>query len=698
MQYLGATHFSTGQWCGIVLDEPCGKNDGCVKGVRYFTCAENYGIFVHPHKVKITNRPNHQTNGLEFRESDENLATRTGPKDTHYNNRTSMDCTKVERFGVNNSSDDKLTKKRSKSLSDGTAFQTNISKSTDNDCNDQATWSELTRSSSLPRIPDQVCNNDDYIGNDSEFNCNYQLQSNSSNDCNGMDDNSDFSEKQEDSSSDNSHKEPYPEEKVLKCGDLFTTTSNILNDGTNMMTEKRSYSSDYITSINLKTKHDLNSPGPHAALERNSTIDAFVQDKYCSCPNLVPSQHLSSALEACIDLGRQELESHSEKNSPIKEEQSVLFTELNEESELDDVIDRNEPEQNSYKLPHYGRSKSLPLVLVQIRDISETESLFWSTDKLAGLVLNEERSASWPVLSTSACRLDLRPDNKITETDVVNTDQAKDTQDTLSCETETVVDGGEQEKSKTFSLKKQSAVENLAQSDNESLSQSGSQVSLSSVETNASKKARKVSASSASSTKSQSRRLPSKSQKTSKVNQRKESKDAANRTGKLAPAPGRLVKRHTVSSLQYQPATTPGTTRPSMNKRPTSTISQPVNNTSAVSPSCGKSKLPTMKKTPTAASDKPLTSKPPIKKAAVRPTSIELQGVKKVPGPPSKKTPARKPSAASTTSTQRKASTFASSKKTSIKTESTVQKRTKIGSKPEQQAASGMFFYGLLTL
>ena len=53
LKFIGATHFSNGDWCGIELTEPCGKNDGSVKGVRYFTCQEKYGIFVHSHKVKV---------------------------------------------------------------------------------------------------------------------------------------------------------------------------------------------------------------------------------------------------------------------------------------------------------------------------------------------------------------------------------------------------------------------------------------------------------------------------------------------------------------------------------------------------------------------------------------------------------------------------------------------------------------------
>lgn len=34
--YMGATSFAPGQWIGLVLDEPKGKNNGSIQGVTYF--------------------------------------------------------------------------------------------------------------------------------------------------------------------------------------------------------------------------------------------------------------------------------------------------------------------------------------------------------------------------------------------------------------------------------------------------------------------------------------------------------------------------------------------------------------------------------------------------------------------------------------------------------------------------------------
>ncbi|KAH3673182.1 hypothetical protein WICMUC_003800 [Wickerhamomyces mucosus] len=39
-------------WTGVEFDEPVGKNDGSIKGVRYFSCKPGYGGFLKPVQVE----------------------------------------------------------------------------------------------------------------------------------------------------------------------------------------------------------------------------------------------------------------------------------------------------------------------------------------------------------------------------------------------------------------------------------------------------------------------------------------------------------------------------------------------------------------------------------------------------------------------------------------------------------------------
>ena len=57
VRYIGGTSFKGGEWVGLQLDRPLGKNDGSVEGVRYFTCPAGYGLFVRPSRVEPLREP-----------------------------------------------------------------------------------------------------------------------------------------------------------------------------------------------------------------------------------------------------------------------------------------------------------------------------------------------------------------------------------------------------------------------------------------------------------------------------------------------------------------------------------------------------------------------------------------------------------------------------------------------------------------
>lgn len=46
VRFIGKTDFADGQWIGVEFKTAVGRNDGSVRGTRYFQCAAKHGLFV----------------------------------------------------------------------------------------------------------------------------------------------------------------------------------------------------------------------------------------------------------------------------------------------------------------------------------------------------------------------------------------------------------------------------------------------------------------------------------------------------------------------------------------------------------------------------------------------------------------------------------------------------------------------------
>ena len=67
VRFAGNTHFASGYWVGVELEDASGKNDGSVQSQRYFDCQPGHGMFVRPSVATIidqpTPKPTKKTNG-----------------------------------------------------------------------------------------------------------------------------------------------------------------------------------------------------------------------------------------------------------------------------------------------------------------------------------------------------------------------------------------------------------------------------------------------------------------------------------------------------------------------------------------------------------------------------------------------------------------------------------------------------------
>ena len=58
LRFFGTVEFAVGQFCGIELDNAEGKHNGSFKGIRYFQCPQDHGIFVPASRVFVDQNAN----------------------------------------------------------------------------------------------------------------------------------------------------------------------------------------------------------------------------------------------------------------------------------------------------------------------------------------------------------------------------------------------------------------------------------------------------------------------------------------------------------------------------------------------------------------------------------------------------------------------------------------------------------------
>ncbi|GBP36249.1 Dynactin subunit 1 [Eumeta japonica] len=87
--YVGYPTFATGKWIGVILDEPKGKNNGTIRGHAYFTCEENYGVFVRQTQIQLLDaEDNPMETSMTMSSSDKSSKTRLNSGNSTVNNST----------------------------------------------------------------------------------------------------------------------------------------------------------------------------------------------------------------------------------------------------------------------------------------------------------------------------------------------------------------------------------------------------------------------------------------------------------------------------------------------------------------------------------------------------------------------------------------------------------------------------------
>lgn len=340
LKYIGTTHFADGEWCGILLDEASGKNDGSVKGVRYFRCKNKHGIFVHSHKVKAAD--DITLSRLNLLESPCSPQSAERKVRTGVNSGQSMSSSDVEivrgghmAFKHRDVKSLRLTKRnrsvsldrylflKAKQLAKGfNILLHNVEK--DGKIN---TWDQnrLNRCRSLPKITkENLCDSNEYCLNSDMapleknvcqgerissgggkkvdlYNNPAKVTDVLSSAEGGM---NNLSKENQQTFSENS-----PSVNSLNRPDGFHTSQNTSSGGTTAL-HKVGHAVSLDTHLMIKkgqlTISNGNDDDISCVSHLTNREDPFIQGRHCSCPSLHCADHFSESITTCLDLGRTE--------------------------------------------------------------------------------------------------------------------------------------------------------------------------------------------------------------------------------------------------------------------------------------------------------------------------------------------------------------------------------------------------------
>nr|DBA20672.1 TPA: hypothetical protein GDO54_017431 [Pyxicephalus adspersus] len=103
LRFCGTTEFASGQWVGVELDEPEGKNDGSVGGIRYFICPPKHGIFASVTKISKAPEqpPSSVTSTPKTPRMDFSRVTGKGRKEKKSTQKKSVSVGSLDKEGMN---------------------------------------------------------------------------------------------------------------------------------------------------------------------------------------------------------------------------------------------------------------------------------------------------------------------------------------------------------------------------------------------------------------------------------------------------------------------------------------------------------------------------------------------------------------------------------------------------------------------